>query len=195
MKEANLILKRCYYEMWEFILCLLIWVGFFALWVTNSIPKHRIYEIYAGSGIGICLTVLILSFFDWFQPQSNFIIFQVLSIIGSLLYISAIIIAIGSFISLKQGKPKGWIEYTTIFVEKGLFRVIRHPLYFGLALWSIGLILLLQSLPSTILGVLALCCFWMASKVEDQFNIEYFGESYRNYMKRVPMWNILKRIE
>ncbi|GAG80166.1 unnamed protein product, partial [marine sediment metagenome] len=29
----------------------------------------------------------------------------------------------------------------------------------------------------------------MASRKEDAFNIEKFGDEYREYMKKVPMWN------
>jgi protein-S-isoprenylcysteine O-methyltransferase Ste14 len=30
----------------------------------------------------------------------------------------------------------------------------------------------------------------MASRKEDEFNIKKFGDAYREYMKRVPMWNL-----
>ena len=32
----------------------------------------------------------------------------------------------------------------------------------------------------------------MASKKEDEFNIMKFGDDYREYMKKVPMWNALE---
>jgi len=43
-----------------------------------------------------------------------------------------------------------------------------------------------------ILGIIAIFCAWMASRKEDEFNILKFGDDYREYMKKVPMWNVLK---
>jgi len=34
----------------------------------------------------------------------------------------------------------------------------------------------------------------MASKKEDEFNITKFGDDYREYMQKVPMWNVLKEL-
>jgi protein-S-isoprenylcysteine O-methyltransferase Ste14 len=32
----------------------------------------------------------------------------------------------------------------------------------------------------------------MASKMEDEYNIEQFGDSYKKYMTLVPGWNVFK---
>jgi protein-S-isoprenylcysteine O-methyltransferase Ste14 len=32
----------------------------------------------------------------------------------------------------------------------------------------------------------------MASRKEDVFNIEKFGDTYKDYMRRVPMWNVFQ---
>jgi len=55
-----------------------------------------------------------------------------------------------------------------------------------------GVILVIQSIPSTILGLVAIFCFWMASRKENVFNIEKFGDTYKDYMRRVPMWNVFR---
>ena len=181
--------------MWEYIICACIWICFILHWTIGSIPKQKYFEIYAGCGIGICLTLLILSLFGWFHTQTNTLAFQILRTIGSILYILAIIIGVISLATLRiKGKPEIGIENTTIFIEKGIFKVIRHPLYLGLSFWSIGFIFLIQSIPSIILGIIALFCFLMAAKKEDKFNINKFGKSYREYMNSVPMWNVWKGI-
>lgn len=77
-------------------------------------------------------------------------------------------------------------------IEGTIFGIIRHPLYLGFALWGIGQILAIQSTISMILGIIAIFCTWMASKKEDEFNIMKFGDDYREYMKKVPMWNALE---
>lgn len=179
--------------MWQYIIIVCIWIGFILHWTIGSIPKQRYFEIYAGCGIGICLTLLIFSLAGWFQTQTDILALQILSTIGSVLYILAIIIAVLSLITLRlKGKPKTGVENTTIFIETGIFKIIRHPLYLGLAFWSISFIFLIQLIPSTILGIVALFCFIMAAKKEDEFNIKKFGNIYNEYIKKIPMWNVFK---
>ncbi len=179
--------------MWEYVICVVIWVVFIFLWIIKSIRERKIFAIYAECGIAICLTLLVLGLFGWFYIPSDILVLRILGVIGNIIYWSGAPLAVISLITLRcRGKPKDLVENTTLLIESGIFRVIRHPLYVGLAFWSIGLILLIQSIPSTILGMVALFCFWMASKKEDEFNIKKFGDSYKEYMKNVPMWNFLK---
>lgn len=179
--------------MWAYVICAAIWVGFMLHWAISSIPRHRFFEIYAGCGIGICLTLLVLGLFGWYRPRGAVLIPQILQVAGSIFYLAAILLTIISFADLgRRGRPEGFIEHTTVLIERGTYRVIRHPLYFGLALWSIGLMLLIQLISSAILGMIALFCFWMASKKEDEYNIKKFGDNYRDYMNKIPMWNVVK---
>jgi protein-S-isoprenylcysteine O-methyltransferase Ste14 len=75
-------------------------------------------------------------------------------------------------------------------LDTGIFGIVRHPLYLGTALWSVALMLVFQSILSVILGLIAIFCFWKASRKEDEFNTQKFGDGYQEYMKRVPMWNL-----
>ena len=179
--------------MWQYIICTCIWIGFIVHWTIGSIPKQKYFEVYAGCGIAICLTLLVLGLAGWFQTQTDILALQSLKTIGSVLYILAIIVAVVSLVTLRfKGKPRTGIENTTIFIEKGIFKIIRHPLYLSLALWSISFILLIQNIPAAMLGIIALCCFLMAAKKEDEFNIKKFGDVYQQYMDRVPTWNVFK---
>ena len=179
--------------MWQYVICAGIWIGFIVHWTIGSIPKQKYFEVYAGCGIGICLTLLILGLAGWFQIQTDLLALQILKTISSVFYILAIIVAVLSLVTLRfKGKPRTRIENTTIFIEKGIFKIVRHPLYFSLALWSISFILLIQNIPATILGIIALCCFLMAAKKEDEFNIKKFGDVYQEYMDKVPIWNVFK---
>jgi len=179
--------------MWQYIICTCIWIGFIVHWTIGSIPKQKYFEVYAGCGIAICLTLLVLSLAGWFQSQTDILVLQILKTIGSVLYVLAIILALLSLVTLKFiGKPRTGIENTTIFIEKGIFKIIRHPLYLSLAIWSISFILLIQNIPATMMCLIALCCFWMAAKKEDEFNIKKFGNVYQVYMDKVPIWNVFR---
>jgi len=175
--------------MLEYIICACIWIGFILHWITGSFPKHRIFEIYAGCSISICLTLLIFGLFGWYQKAIS----QVLQVIGIVLICITIALALITFVTLKiKGKPKKGFENTTVLIEGTIFGVIRHPLYLGFTFWGIGQILAIQSIFSVVLGIIAVFCSWMAAKKEDEFNLKKFGNSYREYMKKIPMWNVFK---
>jgi protein-S-isoprenylcysteine O-methyltransferase Ste14 len=117
--------------MWAYIICTGIWIGFLLHWMTGSIPKQRIFEVYSGCSIGINLTLLIFGLFGWYKN----VVFPFLQIIGSALIIITIILAFLSLITLRiRGKPKKGIEDTTILIEKTIFHIIRHFLYLGFTL-------------------------------------------------------------
>jgi protein-S-isoprenylcysteine O-methyltransferase Ste14 len=179
--------------MWAPIIGAGVWSGFILYWVTGSIPKDRIYEIYAGCGIGICLTLLIFGLFGWYQPREDSPPLQTLQVAGTVLYSASVVLVLLSILALaRRGKPEGFVERTTILIDRGLFGVIRHPLYLGVALWSLGLVLRIQMILPAVLGMVAFGCSWAASKREDEFNVEKFGEGYQKYMTMVPAWNVLK---
>jgi protein-S-isoprenylcysteine O-methyltransferase Ste14 len=179
--------------MWAPVASIGIWLAFILYWVTRSIPGNRIYELYAGSGIAICLTLLVFDLCGWFPPGERTAALDALSILGVLLCLVTLVLALLCFAALgRRGNPEGFVERTTVLVDSGLFGVVRHPLYLGLALWSIALVLQIQSMPAILLGMAAFCCFWMAGRREDAFNAEKFGKAYREYMTRVPAWNLVK---
>jgi len=35
----------------------------------------------------------------------------------------------------------------------------------------------------------------MGATKEDEFNIKEFGDDYKEYMHKVPMWNVFKRLK
>lgn len=185
--------------MWEYIIVAGIWIGFIIHWIVGSIPKRKLFEIFAGCGIALCVTLLVFGLFGWFLFQPPLLVLVLIQFIGGILYVSAIVITIISLISLRfQGKPESGFEDTTTLIERGIFRIVRHPLYLGLIFWSIGLVLVIQSIPALILGIVAIVCLWLAAKKEDRYNVIKWGASYSNYMGRVPMFNFisgLKRLQ
>lgn len=177
--------------MWAYIICAVIWIAIVSGWLIPVIRKRIVCEIYMACGLGIMFSLIILGQMIWKSGDILPLIY-----IGCALYVPATTFVISTFISLKhKGKPRSGWEHTTMLIESGVFRIVRHPLYLGSALFTIGIILIIQSIPSTILGLVAIFCFWMASKKEDEFNIKKFGDDYKKYMERVPVWNFLKGLK
>lgn len=166
-----------------------MWGGIAAGWLAPMIRKRIVCEIYEACGLGSFFTVLILGHAG-VGRQLNILTLQ---IVGLVILVTGSYFVISAFVALKRkGKPKtGW-ENTTIMISSNIYRIVRHPLYLGTIVSAIGLMLIYQSIPSTIAGIASVFCCWMASKKEDSFNIEKFGDNYREYMEKVPMWNFFK---
>ena len=105
-----------------------------------------------------------------------------LEIIGFVLFIPAAILIVPTIVAIVQGN----------LVKTGIMRIVRHPMYLGTAIAAFALILVFQSILSIGLSIIAIVLLWMASKMEGDYNIERFGDSYRKHMTRVPCWNVFK---
>jgi protein-S-isoprenylcysteine O-methyltransferase Ste14 len=97
---------------------------------------------------------------------------------------------------LRSGKPDPkrvdapmmGFEKTTVLVTHGLYRYIRHPIYASLIFLCWGFFFEQPSLASGICGIIATLFLIATARVEERENINYFGDSYRDYMKRSKMF-------
>lgn len=78
-------------------------------------------------------------------------------------------------------------------ITRGIYSVIRHPMYASHLLWSLAQVLLLQN---WIVGFASLIVFipfyFLRVSAEEQLMLEQFGDQYRSYMQKVggvfPRW-------
>ena len=69
-------------------------------------------------------------------------------------------------------------------VTRGIYRVIRHPMYASQWLWVIAQPLLLQNWIAGFIGLLTFIPFYfLRVKAEEQMMLDSFGTEYREYMK------------
>jgi protein-S-isoprenylcysteine O-methyltransferase Ste14 len=170
--------------MWKYIIYVPL-MTYVAYWLIAVIRQRMVHGIYEACGMGCYFTLVSLG---WGWTGLGILPLQIL---GLVLYAPAILFVAMSFIGLRtKGKPEDSWERTTKLIDTGVFQVTRHPMYFGTAIWTVGVMLCQQSIPSLILGLVAVFCFFMASTGEDKFNLEKFGDEYREYMTKVPVWNI-----
>ena len=79
-------------------------------------------------------------------------------------------------------------EKTTVMIESGIFRHIRHPMYSSLFFLVWGLLLRNIEVALLIIALIATFFSVFAAKIEEKENIEYFGERYIRYMQRTKMF-------
>jgi len=73
-------------------------------------------------------------------------------------------------------------------IRKGVFSIVRHPVYLGEILLYMGLIFFSLSIASIVVWLLAIIFLYYISRYEEKILLDYFGDQYRSYMKEVPMW-------
>ena len=70
------------------------------------------------------------------------------------------------------------------FVDKGFYRVVRHPIYGGVVLWLLGTSLFLDSVVGSVLSLGMVGFFYAKSRYEERrLRIAY--PEYRSYQRRV----------
>jgi protein-S-isoprenylcysteine O-methyltransferase Ste14 len=95
----------------------------------------------------------------------------------------------------QEGVPRKALRKPVHLIKTGIFEVVRHPLYTGLIILTLSLMLIIQSPFSTILGISIIFGIWKATKEEDKYNLAKFGSAYKEYMEEVPGWNIFLGIK
>lgn len=71
-------------------------------------------------------------------------------------------------------------------ITRGIYSVIRHPMYASQILWSIAQVLLLQNWIAGFGSLVAFIPFYfLRVRAEEQLMLEQFGDQYRSYMQKV----------
>ena len=78
-------------------------------------------------------------------------------------------------------------------ITRGIYGMIRHPMYASQWLWVIAQPLLLQNWIAGFLNLLVFIPFYMLRvRAEEQLMLEQFGDQYRSYVQKVggvlPKW-------
>ncbi|OHD68970.1 MAG: hypothetical protein A2W19_07030 [Spirochaetes bacterium RBG_16_49_21] len=73
-------------------------------------------------------------------------------------------------------------------IRKGVYSVVRHPVYLSEILLYLGFLMLSISLAAAVLWVIAIGFLHYISRYEEGLLRARFGKDYRRYMQDVPMW-------
>lgn len=159
-------------------------------WIIGAIKNKIRHDIAMAVGYFLFISLCFENFGNLFSFQYwELCNITTLKIIGFILLGISIIIALTTFFTMKSlGKPeKGW-ENTTQLIEKGIFSLVRHPIYFAAFLASTGVFLIKVSLFSVIIVCISDTCFFLAAFYEDKWNKEKFGEDYEKYKKKTKLF-------
>jgi protein-S-isoprenylcysteine O-methyltransferase Ste14 len=101
---------------------------------------------------------------------------------GTLLVVSGYLVQAG--LSIVFGEKRE----TPGVIRKGVFNVVRHPIYLSEILLYLGCLMLSLSLAATGVFFAAVVFLHYISRHEEKLLLARFGEEYEKYMRDVPMW-------
>lgn len=131
------------------------------------------------SGITRWLTAFFLP--HMIVPPNEVLI--VIRILGSVFFVAGMLVFLVCAMQVYLGKllKKGT-------ATKGLYALVRHPQYLGLAFAALGLAIMWPRFLTLVLLAVMLLLYYVLAKDEERRMMNRFGESYKDYMNRTGMF-------
>jgi len=98
------------------------------------------------------------------------------------------------FFSLKKhGRIEDGENYiqTRVVVDQGVYAITSHPQYLGYMFLACGFALLSQHWVVVLLAVIGVTLFYLQAVWEERYCLAQLGEPYRQYLRRVPRFNLI----
>jgi len=73
-------------------------------------------------------------------------------------------------------------------ITEGMFSKVRHPIYLGAMLVYLGVLCLTLSFLGAAVFLFVMLVYQWLAKHEEKLMLGIFGDKYRDYIRRVPMW-------
>ncbi|MCI0476616.1 MAG: isoprenylcysteine carboxylmethyltransferase family protein [Anaerolineales bacterium] len=177
--------------MWKLVVFVIASIGI--VYVSRDSLRVRAHGLYRFFAWELILALFLLNVEFWFDDP--FAPHQLIA--WTMLIVSAILVIAGVRLLREIGKPDRArqddgatiaFEKTTILVEVGAYKYIRHPLYSSLLFLAWGIFSKAPSLLGTSLAMLATIFLIATAKVEERENIRFFGPAYQAYIERTKMF-------
>jgi protein-S-isoprenylcysteine O-methyltransferase Ste14 len=159
-------------------------------WRTLLAPgSHGFYRFFGWECI---LWLFAFNSSMWFKDPFSF--HQILSWL--FLCLSAYLVISGVIRLHKSGKPNSnrnekslyQFEKTSVLVETGIFKYIRHPLYSSLIFLTWGILLKRPDVHLFLVSLISTAFLYLTARYDEKECIGFFGTEYLEYMKRSKMF-------
>jgi len=79
-------------------------------------------------------------------------------------------------------------EVKTALVQQGIFGLSRNPIFLGMQIMLLGLLLVLPNAVTLVIAVLGVALIQIQVRLEEDHLLRLHGEDYRVYQRRVRRW-------
>ena len=107
----------------------------------------------------------------------------ILRVLGSILFIAGTLVFLVCAVQVYLGKILKWGV-----ASRGLYALVRHPQYTGLAMAGIGLTILWPRLLTLMFLGVMMFLYYLLAKDEEQRVLRRYGDGYRTYLERTGMF-------
>lgn len=112
-----------------------------------------------------------------------------LAIMGIVLLVAALLWVLVAQIQMGDSWRIGIDEKSkSPLVQHGLFGVSRNPIFLGMLIMLVGLLLILPTAATLVITVLGFVLIHVQVRLEEAYLIEKYGEDYRRYQTQVRRW-------
>ena len=158
-------------------------------WTIPSARQRRPHMVFVSFALIAFLTLAVLTIASVWQPTSH----TWLRVVGWIVQLLGVVLLTNSFHYLStRGRPLDKGEPTSV-VDTGVYRLTRHPMYAGMGIWAVGMALCRPNMGSSLIAGACVVFTLLAAVKEDDYNLKRFGESYAEYMRRVPLLNLFQK--
>ena len=142
--------------------------------------------------IATALIVVVFSFmyqyYEWLSPIA-WMNSSVLVLIGIALLVLALIWVLVAQLQMGDSWRIGIDEESkSALVQHGLFGVSRNPIFLGMLVMLLGLLLLLPTAVTLTVTALGFVLIHVQVRLEEAYLTEQYGEEYRKYQMSVRRW-------
>jgi len=168
------------------------WMIVLAYWFISGLGAKKVesqepfLKCFIQYWLPLIIAILLLGPGEWFGHtwlRENFIEHtNLVGVIGLIIAIIGAIIACSSRYRL----GKNWSlsvqkKESHQLIKKGIYKIIRHPIYTGLLLLFIGNAIIVGDYRAIIAVLIVFASFWFKLKKEEKLLTETFGTEYEEY--------------
>jgi len=150
-----------------------------------NIKSHGFYRFFGWEGV---LWILITNYRFWFVAPFSLeqMIAWIFLFVGGFYVIAGVLEmkTKGKASKIRDDKNLFRFEKTSELIDTGIFKYIRHPLYSSLIFLTWGIFFKNPTVLLFVISMISSILFVITAIMDEKECIAYFGDQYRDYMKR-----------
>jgi protein-S-isoprenylcysteine O-methyltransferase Ste14 len=107
---------------------------------------------------------------------------------GTLLFLAGLTVFLTGLLILSIATVNFIKASADRLISKGVYRFSRHPMYLATFLICLGTGISCGSWLFILFSIIMIFCFHKEALVEEKVCLDMYGDSYQQYMNRVPRW-------
>jgi len=80
------------------------------------------------------------------------------------------------------------VKHETALVTRGFYGKLRHPIYLGFIVISIGLFFAVPNVVTLVCAVLTIVVLSIEARLEEDFQLSRHGDAYKSYLSKTRRW-------